>query len=336
MTLMRACRWPWLFSLAFLAAVPAPAAERTARFTVEVKVQGHQSWRAGTDWARTDIDEHYRITTHVRSDGELQNVNPKDPAFAQQQLAKAAAVQRTVARQLGKTGPQPRTEAEYAAAQQALAAQAQREQAACGQDTACLIGVATRIGQQSAAIVYPTAPAADAAEDAALLAEDDDPAGYRYMYYAGYEGCPTEIQIRIQRRSRGEYADVAGTIPWTATQTGDSRGTDIDHRMQCLSATTVYDERTRQIFTDGWGTPAVVGRYESEDRMQGRVVNDQSPLSGDAEALEWVASVLRQAPASGSRSTTLVPRLIRSGHSPDGAEIGGALQVRVDWRFDPG
>lgn len=69
--------------------------------------------------------------------------------------------------------------------------------------------------------------------------------------------------------------------------------------------------------------------------MQGPTVNDDRPLTGNAEALDRVPPALHQAPARDSRSTPRVPRAIGSGHSRDGARVDGMLRVRVDRRFEP-
>lgn len=319
-----------------LAAVVTPghaiSAEKIGRYVVEIKVDGHQNWQAGSDYAKSTTTEYYRIVTHVKSDGEPDSVNVKDPQFAQKQMAQAARVQQAVRKAQGRApASTPATPEEYAAQQQKLAAQAQTEQAACKGDTACLMQMAMRYSQQSAAISYPVPGAAVATESVEEDAEDEA----RYLNYFGYEGCPTEISIRIDQRSEGAYADVAGMIPWTTTETADSRGTDLDRKMQCLGATTVFDLKSKMIYTDGFGVPAVRGRYLSKDGLHGETVNDNAEVSGSSEALEWVSQLLRQAPASGSRNTTLTPKSVMSGNAPNGAKLEGQIRVSVNWRFEP-
>ncbi|TDU27987.1 hypothetical protein DFR24_2345 [Panacagrimonas perspica] len=309
----------------------ASAADKVGRYTVEIKVDGQQSWRAGNDWSKSTTTEHYRIVTHVKSTGELDSVNVKDPEFAQKQMQKAARVQQAVQKAQGRApAAAPPTQEAYVAQQKKLAEQMQKGQAACKADTNCLMQLAMQYSQQSAAILPPgSTPAGGAVPDADEEAEDEE----RYLNYFGYEGCPTEIDIRIDQRSEGAYADVSGMIPWTTTQTGNSKGTDIDRKMQCLAATTVYDVKAKTIYTDGFGTPAVRGRYESNDKLLGKTVNTDAEIISTSEALEWVSQQMRQGPASGSKSTVLKPK--NAANLPPGAKLDGQIKVSLTWRFDP-
>lgn len=312
---------------------PSNAADKIGRYTVEITVDGQKKWRRGSDWSTSTMRETYRIVTSVKSDGKPDSVNVKDPAYAQKQMAKAARVQAAVQKAQGRTAsaPPPTQEA-YIAQQKALAEQMQKAQTACKGNQSCLVQAAMQLSQQSAAIAQPPMPgmppvdpgAADEAEE-----EDDD----RYLNYFGYEGCPTQIAIKIDQRHEGAYADVAGMIPWTTTQAADTKGTDHDRMMQCLAATTVYDIKDKTIYTDGFGTPAIRGRYHSKDKMQGETVNDDAEIMGTKEALEWVSQLLRHAPASGSKSTVLKPS--DAGKRTDGAVTDGQIKVSVTWRFEP-
>lgn len=307
------------------------AAEKIGRYTVDITVDGQQSWRNGSDWSKSTTRETYHIVTSVKSDGEPDSVNTKDPQFAQKQMAKAARVQAAVQKAQGRSpAAAPPTQEAYIAQQKALAEQMQKAQVACKGNQSCLVQAAMQMSQQSAAIPQPGMPIASAADDAAENESEDDA---RFLNYFGYEGCPTQIAIKVEQRSEGAYADVAGMIPWTTTQTADSKGTDHDRMMQCLAATTVYDFKSKTIFTDGFGTPGLRGRYHSKDKLQGETVNDNAEINGSKEALEWVSQLLRQAPASGSKSTVLKPR--EAGKGSDGATTDGQIKVSVTWRFEP-
>lgn len=323
-------------SLIWAVPVPGDAGDRIGRYVVEIRIEGTQSWKAGSDHAKSSTVEQYRIVTHVKSDGVLDTVNVKDPQFAQKQLAKAAQVQQAVRKAQGRNaGTGVATPEAYAALQQDLAAQAQKEQAACKGDTACLMQMAVRYSQQSAAIGYPAGAAATGTDIGADAAEDGGDEEARYLNYFGYEGCPTEISIRIDRHSEGAYADVAGMIPWTSTQTAQSQGSEVDRKLQCLAATTVLDVRSATIYTDGFGVPAVRGRSVRKDRLHAQTVNEDAEVPASREALEWVSQQLRQAPAAGSKSTTLVPRAVMSGNAPEQARIEGRITVSLSWKFEP-
>ena len=322
------------FAAALALSLSAAAGEKIGRYTVDITVDGQGSWKRGNDWSKSTTRETYHVVTSVKSDGEPDSVNTKDPQYAQKQMAKAARVQAAVQKAQGRApAAAPPTQEAYVAQQKALAEQMQKAQVACKGDRSCLMQAAMQMSQQSAAIPPPAMPGMPSAGSGAVDdpdAEEDN----RYLNYFGYEGCPTQIAIKIDQRSQGAYADVSGMIPWTTTQTADTTGTDHDRMMQCLSATTVYDFKSKTIFTDGFGTPGVRGRYHSKDKLQGETVNDNAEIGGSKEALEWVANLLRQAPASGSKSTVLKPR--EAGKGSDGAVTDGQIKVSVTWRFDPG
>ncbi|MCC2658258.1 MAG: hypothetical protein K0Q76_3366 [Panacagrimonas sp.] len=311
----------------------ALAADKIGRYTVEITVDGQGSWKRGSDWTKSTTHETYRIVTSVKSNGEADSVNTKDPQFAQKQMAKAARVQAAVQKAQGRSGAAaPPTQEAYVAQQKALAEQMQKAQVACKGNQTCLMQAAMQVSQQSAAIPQPAVPGMPPV-DAGAADDADEQQDDRFLNYYGYEGCPTQIAIKIDQRSEGAYADVAGMIPWTTTQTADTKGTDHDRMMQCLSATTVYDIKSQTISTDGFGTPGVRGRYHSKDKLQGETVNDNAEINGSKEALEWVSNLLRHAPASGSKSTVLKPR--EAGKGSDGAVTDGQIKVGVTWRFDP-
>lgn len=325
--------------LAAGAATDALAAEKLGRWTVEIEVEGAQQWKAGSDYGNAKISQRYRIVTHVKAQGDPTSVDTLDPHYAQKQMAMAMAVQKRVAEAQGRSGTAapavPRTPAE----QQAFAAKMQQEQQACGTDTRCLMDLATKYTPVMNAIAMQSmadaagASAADAEVD--LEAEEEE----RFLDYFGYEGCPTEISIRIDDSAEGAYADVGGMVPWKESSKADYAGSDIDRKMQCLNLQTVYDIGSREIRTHGIGVPAAVGRHTYWDRLHGDgMLGDagkDTQISGNGEALAWVAQQLRHAPASGSRNITLVPTQARGGTVTGGATTTGKIDVTLRWKFEP-
>lgn len=321
-----------LIAVAAASAAPASRAdEMLGRMTVEIRIEGTQSSRNGSDYANTRIAEHYRIVTQVKSDGTPTNVNTLDPDYARKQMAKAAAVQRKVQQaQSGGAVAVPRTPAE----QQAFAAKMQQEQAACGADTQCLMALMGKYQPVLTAMSMQASGVSDAEVDAVDLEAEDEA---RFLDFFGYEGCPAQIEIRIDRKTEGAYADVSGMIPWSSTETADYRGSDIDRKMQCLRQQTVYDFKDRRIYTHGFGAPAPRGRSVRKDRMMGgESVSENVELPSTSEALAWVSEQLRNAPASGTRTTTLTPQPSRSPVAGADVHTSGALKVSLSWTFEPG
>jgi hypothetical protein len=335
----RAIRIAMAAMLAAGVADNALAAEKLGRWTVDIDVAGTQSWKAGSDYGDAKISEHYRIVTHVKAEGDVTSVNTLDPDYAQKQMATALAVQQRVAeaqaRQSGGAAiAVPKTPAE----QQAFMTKVQQEQQACGNDTACIMQVANKYAPVMSAMAMQAmagAPGAVPAAPADLDAEPDE----RFLDYFGYEGCPTEISIHIDNSAEGAYADVGGMVPWKESTKADYAGSDIDRKMQCLNQQTVYDLKDRSVWTHGFGVPAAVGRHAYWDRLHGDdMLGDagkDTQVSGNEEALEWVAEQLRHAPASGSLDTTLAPKRARGGTVLAGATHAGEIKVKLSWKFEP-
>lgn len=84
------------------ACLAAPAlADELARLTVELKVKGTEQVRPvgqSRDHAEGRFDDAYRFVVTTASSGELNNVNMKDPGFAEKMVARAMAVQQQVMR----------------------------------------------------------------------------------------------------------------------------------------------------------------------------------------------------------------------------------------------
>lgn len=311
------------------------AAEQLGRMTVEVKVEGTQTWKDAQDYGTNKVSEYYRIVTHVKSDGEMDSVNTKAPDYADNMMAKANAVQRKVQQAQGRpAAPVPKTQEEYLASQKALGEQVQKAQAACKGDMNCLMKLAQQYAQQSAAIAYPV-QAQPGVSDESLLS-DPAPEDYRYLNYFGYEGCPTDIQIKIDNSGSGATADVQGMVPFTVKMQADTRGTDLDRKMMCLSRTMVYDTRERKIYTDGFGVPAIRGLYLYTEAGRREVREPNEEFSGNKEALEWVSQQLRAAPASGALTTRIAaPGRALAGTATAGAKFSGELLVTLNWKFEP-
>jgi hypothetical protein len=135
---------------------------------------------------------------------------------------------------------------------------------------------------------------------------EEAPPDERYLTYIGWIGCPTEISIRVDNRLEGAYADVAGMIPYEATEAADWRGTDTDRNALCVSYTTVLDTKSDTFYTDGAGMPLVRG--VSTYREPGRRPDERS--EGELAALPGVVGsflfdTLRVAPLAGTKRATL-------------------------------
>lgn len=311
----------------------AQAADKLGRLTIDVKVEGAQSWQQSSDYSNSKISEQYRILTTVKSDGSLESVNLKDPKFAQQQMARAADVQQAVREARARSGkPAPRapvTQQEYVAAQQRIGAEMQKAQAACKGDINCVMQVAQKFSDQMGQVPAPGI-AAVAAPSGSEPEEEE-----RFMNFSGYEGCPGETHIRVNNTAEGATADVAGMVPFKQANTADYKGSELNRKMQCLGSNLVYDVKARRIYTDGIGHAAPRGIYRYWDQLHGETLNKDAEVITNSVAWDWVVKNLRIADAAGSASTTLpTEKTPLVGATKEGSRVSGQVKVNLSWKFE--
>ena len=127
-----------------LIALPAIAAEKSGRLAVDIKVEGTQSWHAARDHGRARITERYRLLIPLRSDGVPSSVNAVAPNHSLTQIGRAVQAQREAMKRQGiAVTPFPTTPEVAMARQEALAAETRQQQAACGEEMACLTRLAS-------------------------------------------------------------------------------------------------------------------------------------------------------------------------------------------------
>lgn len=308
-----------------LIALPAIAAEKSGRLAVDIKVEGTQSWHAARDHGRARITERYRLLIPLRSDGVPSSVNAVAPNHSATQIGRAVQAQREAMKRQGiAVTPFPTTPEVAMARQEALAAETRQQQAACGEDMACLTRLAMRYAQESTAISYPGSP----------LAGDDD--AERFLFYSGYPECSAEIDIRVDNMSEGAYADVGGMIPVIDKAEARYTGGATERSTLCQRQQLVYDLKENRIYMYGLNLSAARGFYQRSERGQVKARSADVAVGGFAEMLEWVDAQLRQAPDSGMRSAVLrSPERPLVGIATAGAAFDGNIQVSLSWRFMP-
>lgn len=297
-------------------------ADEAVRLTVELKVSGTEAVRAsgpGRDHAEGWFNDSYRFATTVRGSGELNNVNTRDPHYAEKMMAHAARVQQQVERRQA-----PRTAGPQLTPEQ-LEARAVAGQQACQGDLNCLMKLSQELQEHMMAMQA----AAPAPATAFLEAQDDD---YRYLDFFGAEDCDTSIRVVIDRTLAGEYADVQGMVPYTVRRTADYDGNELQRQLTCLAASLVLDVKAQVFYTDGLGMPEATGRYVRE--VAGRpVASGEEPVSLQAEISEWVAQQLRQAPVHGQRKAAIVLEQNRTAALGAG-DYTGRAEVELSWKLD--
>jgi hypothetical protein len=340
------------------------SAERLGRLNIELKVTGTETMRNGSDHATTQIAQSIRLSTVVRSDGELVSINTKAPDYAQKMQAQAAAqeartreVQKMQQRNAQYQRAQGAVPPQMAPVSQAdMMARVQAMQAKCGTDQQCLMNEAMKMSAQQVAgndvalhkrleahgaerAQCEREFAKDARKRAACLdaaevraggtgGENYEPeAELRYLNFYGFDGCGAQVSATIDDRISGRYADVQGMVPYTITRKADWKADANQSRIVCTAYAPVLDVKGRAITTDGLVLPEVRGRTTRNDRGRTDSAEEALPLRG--EAITWASEQLRQAPASGKRKTTL-PIASTSGQGT----VEGNLVVELSWRFE--
>jgi hypothetical protein len=325
------------FDFALLAASAfstAFAADKPATLTVDIKIEGQQSWKEpGGDHGELKISESFHVVLPLKSVGEPTNFNPLAPDYAQKQLAKGAQTQSNVAEAMARHGgpavKRPKTQEEYMAMQKALAEEMQKGQAACKNDMNCLMVLGQSYAQKSAAILPPGAPAAD---DPDADESPDEPA--RFQLYTGDRGRPADYLAKLDDRGAGAWNDVGGMVPWTEVNTAEYRGNEIERKSTLYLTELQHDFVDGKFYIRAVPLPSPRGKRVYQDRLHGKEVNDDSEIIPVAEALDWAQAQLRSGlPLSGTRSTVIKPARARGGVVTSGATFSGEIRVRVDWKF---
>lgn len=304
-----------------ISSVPVMADGQRARLTVNVSVDGTEGVIGeGGDRTEGKFHESFTLVTYLKSSGDLSEINTKDPNYAQNMMAQAAAVQqriREVQQAQGKSVPRMTPEQ--------LAQYMQKKQAECKGDQNCLMKLAMEASELSANVDYGVAPAQLPDEDAELE--------LRYQSYVGYDNCGATTHVKVDSVTNGVLADVAGPEKYTITQKADYRGDANELRLICVAHNFVFDTKTATLFSDGGAIPQAKGtRVET---INGRMSQSEGDLPLHKEAFEWVARQLRQAPATGERSTVIDLAQQAQAKAVHTGNYRGEARVKMNWRFEP-
>nr|WP_316640485.1 hypothetical protein [uncultured Roseateles sp.] len=312
--------WPVLLPLLILVCLwglaqnsgAAPTAEKRLRLTLELSVEGDSSWQHAGDSSKSRTQRQYKLVTFLRSDGQLQEFNPKDPQYAQQMMDRAAQVQVRVAKAQGRQAPQAMT-------MQQMAERAQQLKASCGENKDCLMRAAMEL---STLRVLP------AGGSAAPLADTlDTPPEPRYLSFHGFDACGAQFHEVVNDQAEGQYADVQGPVPWRSTSKAEGGLKPDGLRLLCLNHSLVLDTKTQTFMTDaGLFLPETAGRHTRTER--GRTDTHEGEMQAIPSAGTWLAERTRQAPRRGSATVSLPAMAKGSG------QVQGTLNLKLSWKLE--
>ncbi|MBT9456062.1 MAG: hypothetical protein IV097_05525 [Burkholderiaceae bacterium] len=316
--------WPILLPLLMLVCLwgmaqnsgAAPTAEKRVRLTVELSVEGQSAWQHAGDSSRSRTQRQYKLVTYLRSDGQLQEFNTKDPQYAQQMMDRAAQVQARVAQHQAKAQGR---QAPQATTMQQMAERAQQIKTSCGENKDCLMRAAMEL---STVRVLP------AGGNAAPLVDTlDTPMEPRYLSYHGFDGCGAQFHEVVNDQAEGQYADVQGPVPWRSTSKADGGLKPDALRLLCLNHSLVLDTKTNTFMTDaGLFVPETSGRHTRIER--GRTEAHEGDIQAIASVGNWLAERTRQAPRKGSASVSLPVTSKGQG------QVQGTLNLKLNWKLE--
>jgi len=164
------------------------------------------------------------------------------------------------------------------------------------------------------------------------LPDEDSEPELRYQMYVGYDNCGATSNVKVDSTTNGILADVGGNVPYSVKQTADYHGDANEVRLICNVNNLVFDTKTATFFGDGAIGAQVKGiRIET---LRGKTTRSEGELMTHGEAIDWASQQLRQAPASGERSTVLKLTLNQS-HAMHSGKYSGEARVKIRWRFEP-
>jgi hypothetical protein len=329
-------------ALALLAfTVTADAAERSGRLAVTIEVERDSQTTSNGGLIKQKLRSKVQCETTLRSDGELQNFNPIDPAEHARQMQVAAKVQQRVAAAAPARPMDPNAQAD-------MVARAQKLQALCGQDRDCLMREAMKLSSAQSGLDasgqaklqaygagyvacekrHPEGKArqaciADARRQAGGrpdATDTDDEAPAKYLSYLGLGDCQVRTHVTVDLVSEGTYPDVQGQVPFKTTVQADGQPAT---PMLCTGQQIVLDTQAKVLWSHGaWSVNrpngvtvrAVAGR--KTERTEGDVD------FGWGEATPWISEQLRR-----------FPKQADLRHVVPVSDGTGQIVVRMRWNF---
>lgn len=305
-----------VFPLLLMQVVPAQAAAKRARLTVEVKVEGTESVIGnGSDRTTGKFREGYTLVTFLESDGDLMQFNTQDPNYGQKMMGMAAGVHAKVNQAQGRAPAKKMTQDE-------IKAYVQKKQAACGSDTSCLLKLGQEANDLTMANMKP------GSGDAAAYTGDEPP---RYLSYSGFDKCGAKAHTYVDRTLTGTLGDTSGAVPYTIKETVDYENNADEIRLICNFHQAVLDTQDSTIWTDGAIAPHHKGTTVTT--MRGKSETSVATEFGHGEPFTWISEQLRHAARSGHKTTTM--KLTQNqGAAIHSGKYSGQATVDLTWRFE--
>lgn len=310
-----------MMPLTVLAATPA--IER--QLSIKLDVDATQNWRNDRQWSRATSQQHYQLSTRLRSDGRLYHDNLLDPDMQQRVRIKAEYYSYQGLVQLRREYGGHLPTAEQAA--QGQGGQVMQQHRECLAVADCPNAVAERYAAISALQNNSVAELEE------FIATYDQPGG-RYRYFFGYGGCPNQMRLQQKTHFEGEQAfdrDKKKLQPFTLDWNADSKGSADEQARLCQRYVVVQDAESGTVYLENAFVPAARGQVVSS--LAGASERRDADLPLPSEVMNWLSEQLGRGTPQIKRSATLHLDRPLDGNATVLGLFDGSARVQLEWSF---
>jgi len=306
------------------AAVASPI-ER--QFDLRVDVDATQSWRNALQWSKATTQQHYDISTRLRSDGRLYADNLLDPDMNRRIRIKGEYYLYQGLLQL-KHENGGRLPASGAMSSEISAESLQRT-------PGCIMGVdcpgASPERLSAIAALEDNTPA----ELETFMKTYDKPGG-QWLYFMSYSGCPNRLQLGYQAHFAGEQAfdhDKKRLQPFQMDWAAKTQGTTEEQQSLCRHYVITLNTVTGDMYVENAFIPSPRGvSVRTTGRGNDRREVDLPP---PYEVMRWVDDLLHKAADTGKQQAKLHLVQPLDGNSSVLGLFDGTANVSLSWSFKP-
>jgi len=306
--------------MGFATGVVAAPVERQLR--IRLDVEATQDWKNDPQWGKANSQQHYDIATTLRSDGKLYVENLLDPDRARRMKIKSdwylyQGLSELKAENGGKLPPAGQGRVELSAESLAMSGGMASPQMANASPQRLTAQQALRDRS---------------IEDLEAFMRQYDQPGGRWMYFEGFSGCASQLQIQYHSKFVGDIARKAGNkAPFDMQWDADVRAPASDGQPLCKRYVVTYAPSTDTLIVENVYLPPPRGT--SVRKEFGRTERREVDLPAPYEVARWADDALKQSRSAGTLSATLPLNAALDGKDAALGEFRGTGKVALEWSF---
>ena len=310
--------------------VPVHAEEPIYRkFTYDIRIEAEQDWYKndpeypGDQHSKGRATHRYRLTTWLRSDGELHVRNLLDPDVEKRLEAKVIRLARQALKMADASGEPihiPQTEEERSA----FTMKMNKRLMDCKAEPTCYNDTMMQYAAIMAAIDYPGALEEDTVEG-------------RYLYFEPFKGCPESSRVQMEMEVSGIRYNktVDKFVPFREVRQADTLDASDGLRL-CAHFLAVIDTQAedRAMYQETIFVPRPQGY--SDYTESGKTQRTEGPQPILTEVTDWVGIELRQHEPAGEMNVELPLVLPLNSNATWLGKFDGTAKVNLKWSFEEG